>query len=242
MTLLDPIAAKARASEKQRKLLRFLRINKWTNQETVQALLGLRSRQAAHKTLSRLAGDDLIRKHRIELYPGKCLSIWGITVHGVMMSFGDHEPIKDARAFELSKFSTGQAQHQLGLQQIQIRLEAAGWHGWSREKRRNRQDVVPDAIVMHPHGWPVAIEYERSLKALRRYETILAGHLSSRKNSLYREIYYIAPNDALCARILRIFKSIKSLRYKGERFPVTQEHLAPFHFYSLSSRFEGFKD
>ena len=154
-----------------------------TTQENAQWLLGLQSRQAAHKTLKRMQGAGLIKRHRIDGLAGAALTIWGVTAHGVMVSFGDHEPLTDARAFEPSKLSLLQVQHHLGLQQIQIRLEAAGWHGWRRESYKSKNGVVPDAIVTHPAGWPAAIEFERSLKSLRRYEAILVGHLVARKEA-----------------------------------------------------------
>ncbi|NVJ98159.1 MAG: replication-relaxation family protein [Alphaproteobacteria bacterium] len=239
MTLLHPTAAKARAQEKQKTLLRFLRDNKWTTQENVQRLLGLGSRQAAHKTLIQMEAGGLIRRHSIDGPIGAAITIWGITVHGIMVSFGEHEPISDARAFEPSKLSVTQLQHHLGLQEIQIRLEAAGWHGWTRESLKRRNDIVPDATVTHPNGWPVAIEYERSLKSLRRYHTILLGHLVARKKGLYRDVYYITPDKSIQDRLMRIFNSIKGLRHQGQTVALTPELLAPFHFYALSTPFEN---
>ena len=241
MTLLSPNAAMARAQEKQRSLLRFLRDNKWTTQENVQWLLGLRSRQAAHKTLVRLESTGLVKRHRIDGPTGAPLTIWGITVHGVMVSFGDGEPISDTRAFEPSKLSLVQMQHHLGLQQIQIRLAAAGWHGWRREAVRSKNGIVPDAIVTHPNGWPVAIEYERSLKSLRRYQEILVGHLVARKCGHYRDIYYLAPDECFRDRLMRMFVAIKTVRHQGETIKVTQELLAPFRFFHLASPFEHFE-
>lgn len=241
MTLLSPNVARERAQEKQRTLLRFLRDNKWTTQENIQWLLGLRSRQAAHKTLVRLEATGLVKRHRIDGLAGAPLTIWGITVHGVMVSFGDHEPISDIRAFEPSKLSLVQMQHQLGLQQIQIRLIAAGWHGWHREAFKSKRGIVPDAVVSHPSGWPVAIEYERSLKSFRRYQDILIGHLMARKHGHYRDIYYLAPDQCFRDRLMRMFTAIKTVRHQGETIKVTQELLAPFRFFHLASQFEHFE-
>ncbi|MEX0297788.1 MAG: MobC family replication-relaxation protein [Kordiimonas sp.] len=239
MTLLSPNVARERAQEKQHTVLHFLRDNKWTTQNNVQCLLGLRSRQAAHKTLIRLEAQQMIKRHQVRSLAGKPLTIWGITVHGIMYSYRDGEPMTDVRAFEPSKLSSTQMQHHLGLQQIQIRLIAAGWRDWHRETFKNKNNIVPDVIVTHPNGWPVAVEFERTLKSLRRYKEILLGHLTARKHGNYRDIYYITPDEPTKARLDHIFTSIKSVRCRGESIRISPELKAPFHFFSLASPFES---
>ena len=172
MTLLQHHQAQEKHIANKLNVLRFLRSEKWTHQDQVQQLLGFKSRQAAHKILSKYEGEGLIKRHRIDIAYGRPLTVWGITVHGVMISFNADETMENCRAFEASKLAVSQMRHHLDLQTIQIKLKASGWKGWTNEGLKMKGINSPDALVIHPDGHKVAIEYERTLKALRRYSII----------------------------------------------------------------------
>lgn len=84
--ILQSADRKKRQLEKQHAVLRFLRQHLWSSQAILQDVMKLQSRQAAHKTLSQMQSEGLVRSHQYLALGGK-LTLWGITAHGQVMSF-----------------------------------------------------------------------------------------------------------------------------------------------------------
>ncbi len=237
-TLLPRNAAFARHDQKVDLVLRYLRTERWSHQDILQRLLGLRSRQAIHKTLVSMEKKGLVRRHHIEHGFSLPMTIWGITTHGVMSSFSDDETITDCRAFEPSKLKPTQINHTLDIQQARVKAELAGWCEWASAGFAKKGIKNPDATAIRPDGIVVAFEIERTLKSLRRYPDILVSHLDARKQGLWKEIYYLMPDQSMKHKVERIFNSITSARYKRQTIQITDAHKTHFKFFTYSESWE----
>ena len=233
-TLLNYEHSRARNLEKTHQVLTFLRSEKWSHQNILQALLQLQSRQAIHKTLLKMESQGLIKRHSVESGFGQAMTVWGITPHGVMMSIQDDELYKDVRAFEYSKLKATQLNHTLDIQLARVKAESAGWSDWQNAGFAKKGSKNPDAIALRPDGKRICFEVERSLKAFRRYQDILVSHLSAKKVGRWDEIYYLMPDQAMKKRVERIFSDIDSARYQKRTIVINSSHKAPFKFFTLS--------
>lgn len=231
-TLMSRAESIQRSEQKLRLILEFLRINKWSHQEVLQQLINVNSRQAIHKTLLMMESKGLIKRHAIDNGFGPVMTIWGITNHGVMMSFAEDEAPRDIRAFERSKLKPTQVNHALDIQLAQVRAEAAGWSEWRTAGFSQKGIKSPDAVARRPDGVLVSFEIERSLKALRRYPEILVSHLAARKAGLWSEIYYLMPDESMKKRVRRCFDVINQARYQKQTIQITAAHKAPFKFFT----------
>src|SRR5574340_116967 len=95
----DPQARMARAEEKRRKVLRFLRQEGWTTTEVVAALLGV-GYSAAHQALKALERDGLTSSSAL-FVPGKFgankVVLHGITAQGLAYAY-DLNEVQDSRS------------------------------------------------------------------------------------------------------------------------------------------------
>jgi hypothetical protein len=237
-TLLPRQQAFERHDFKVKTILVFLRTERWSQQDILQKLLKLQSRQAAHKTLTGMKIKGLIKRYSIDHGFGKPMTIWGITPHGVMMSFSETETLVEMRAFERSKLKPTQINHTLDIQRARVRAEAAGWTEWRTAGFAKKGIKSPDAVARRPDGVITAFEIERTLKALRAYPEIMVSHLSARKQKMWDEIYYLMPNDNLKKRVKRCFEVTNSARYKRQTIQITDAHRAPFKFFTYQENWE----
>ena len=241
-TLLSYGQSRARHVEKTYKVLSFLRTEKWSHQNILQALLQLRSRQAIHKTLMKMESQRLIKRHSVESGFGQAMTIWGITPHGVMMSIQDDELYKDVRAFEYSKLKATQLNHTIDIQYARVKAESAEWADWQNAGFAKKGSKNPDAIALRPDGKKICFEIERSLKAFRRYQDILVSHLAAKKEGRWDEIYYLMPDTAMKKRVERIFSDINTARYQKRTIAITSAHKAPFKFFTLAENWHHQKE
>lgn len=93
----------------------------------------------------------------------------------------------------------------------------------------------PDAIASNAEGQIVAIELERSIKTLRRYETIFSIYLQMMKRDEYSQVHYVCPDSKFAPRLERMFSLIKSVPVAGERVPINEKHRARFPVYALDN-------
>lgn len=237
-TLLPRQQAFERHDFKVKSILAFLRTERWSHQDILQKLLKLQSRQAAHKTLTGMENKGLIKRYAIESGFGRPMSIWGITPHGVMMSFSEDTLLVETRAFELSKLKPTQVNHTLDIQLARVKAENANFSNWTTAGFAKKGIKNPDATAIRPDGKVIAFEIERTLKALRRYPDVLISHLSARKSGMWNEIYYLMPDQNMKARVQRVFNSISSARYQRKTIQITEAHKAPFKFFTYSESWE----
>lgn len=232
MTLLSGDKGLKKAKENQDIVLDFLVNETWTRVDIVQDLLGFKSVQGAYKVLKNLEKMDLVRRFSLPIMSGRSLTIWGITTHGLGMAFkGGWD---DRPAFSPSRVRLSSAGHHLGLQSLRVKFINAGW-SWSLGNRvpHVKGRVYPDAIAVRSDGLKIAVEYERTLKSLKRYREILVSHLAARKDGLWEGIWYISPSE-LVDRLSNAFHSIGHAKFQGERFQIEEGHLEPFSFKSES--------
>ena len=93
----------------------------------------------------------------------------------------------------------------------------------------------PDAIALNPEGQTIAIELERTIKTLKRYEAIFSIYLQQMKRDEYFQVHYVCPDASFAPRLERMFTLIKSVPVAGERVPITERHRARFPVYSLDN-------
>jgi hypothetical protein len=219
------ISAEARAERreaKRRAALRFLRQHLWSTQDILQVVMGLNSRQAAHKGLVVFEEAGLIRRHTLDALGGP-VTLWGITPHGQACAFhlGTEAPLP--AYFEPSRISEQTARHQLDLQRLRLRAEAAGWKDWTDGNRIGdvgKEGKRPDAIVTDPLGRCTAIECERLMKTVKRYERVLAGYLRAIKAGTVARVVWVSPEPEIAARLRAIITGITAVRVGGQRVAI----------------------
>ena len=216
---------RARRDAKRRAVLRFLRQHLWSSQDILQQVMGLASRQAAHKALTAMESDQLLRRHTFEALGGR-VTLWGITPNGQAHAFdpGIEQPI--AAYFEPSRVSEQTIRHQLDLQWLRLRAEAAGWRDWidgDRITGIGKAGKRPDALATDPRGHLVAVECERTLKSIKRYEQILAFYLRAIHLEKFARVVWVSPTPEISLRVRTILLGIQAVRVAGQRVRVEPE-------------------
>jgi hypothetical protein len=208
MIFSDPAARAARAAEKKAKVLSFLASEVWTSATILGQVAGLTDRGATHRLATGMEAVGLIRRAPAPILAGQGVTLWGITTQGRALC-----PAADPAGpiFEPSKISVVVVPHQLALQALRLRCEAAGWTDWTRGERLGAVDVRPDVLARRPGAAvPVALEYERSIKTAKRYQSIISAHLRAISAGQWAGVYYICP-PAIAAGLERLFAAIRAL-------------------------------
>lgn len=221
-----------RAQSKREIVLRFLRDETWSNLRNLASVLGL-SEPAAFKTLCQMERDGLLLKHKVQSLR---ISLWGITPQGLAFAWHESEAMQLRPYFEPSKLSVLTTHHYLDIQRARIIAERTGWTHWIPGNRLPK-DIKkrPDAIAINTEGQIVAIELERSIKTLKRYEAIFAIYLQMMKRDEYAKVHYVCPDANFAPRLIRMFELIKAVPVAGERVPITEKHRARFPVYALDN-------
>lgn len=222
----------ARAQSKREVILHFLRDETWSNLTNLANMLGL-SEPAAFKTVCQMERDGFLLRFKVSALR---LSLWGITPQGLAFAWGVDEVMQIRPYFEPSKLSVMTIAHYLYIQRARLRAEHAGWTNWIPGNRLPK-DIKkrPDAIATNPEGQIVAIELERSIKTLKRYEVIFAIYLQMMRRNEYAKVHYVCPDESFAPRLLRMFELIKSVPVAGERVPINVKHRARFPVYALDN-------
>lgn len=209
MIIQDPKVRIARAEEKRRLLLRFLRDEIYTSMAVAALVMGCGPR-AAEQTVKSMERHALVRRHRVKILETlPATPIIGITHHGQSMTFyPDQGELPMARVFEPSKYSLVGLQHHLDLQRTRVSLHGTDLvHGWNPgellvvQKGQQR----PDAVVDLSNGDRVAIEVERSLKSAKRYRAIASGHFGAFLSRSWDGVVYVCPDQNLANRVRVMF-------------------------------------
>ena len=213
---------KARQADKRVRLLRFLREEIWSTPEILAQVLRLHSRQAVWKSLRQFESEELVRCHEHIALGGRIL-IWGITAHGQALAFDTAFETASRHYFEPSKVSEFTLRHSLDIQRLRIAAESLGWMNWQNgqtlgtiEKGMNR----PDAIANDPAGAKVALECERTIKTVKRYQAILSGYLQAIKRAEFSRVIWVCPSSDLALRLRTIVCGIQSVVVNGQRTPI----------------------
>lgn len=226
-SLLPPLERTARAAEKRRLLLRFLRDELYTTADIVALLLGLKQRQAAYVTLASMERDGLLRREQVQTPDGWRVTLFGITPHGQAFAF-DHAageaPVD--RCFEPGRVGLTVLRHTLDLQRLRLACMAAGWRDWiagDRVAEWTAGQGRPDAIVTSPSGQRFAVECERTIKTTKRYQSILADRLQAARRGDFDKIVWVCPTAEQAARLATIIRSISYVPIAGQQVAIDRE-------------------
>jgi hypothetical protein len=231
--LIDSFAERqARGERKRRTILRFLRDETWSSLAILSVVAG-QSEPAMFKTLCQLERDGFLLRHKIVQLR---ISLWGVTSKGLLYAWDDTELMEVRPCFEPSKLSLVTIQHYLDTQRARLAAEAAGWSQWIPGNRLPKNiKKRPDAVATLPLGDRVAIELERSIKTIKRYEVIFSIYLQMIKQGDYAMVHYVCPDAAFAPRLSRLFQLIQAVPVVGERVTLTEKHRARFPVFALEN-------
>lgn len=233
--IIDPAIRQKRVHEKQTALLRFLRAELYTTAAIAAYVLGLDSRQAVHKTLTKMERDCLLCRATVTAPSGKKTTLWGITAHGQGLAFLPDEGEQiESRTFEPGRVGLTVLEHTLDTQRLRLVAERAGWIDWTNADRMGKWQADqkrPDALATLPDGRRAAIECERTIKTLKRYESILASYLQALKRGEIQLVIWTSPTPELATRLRVILTSIQTVSVAGQRIRVDpQRHHTNLRF------------
>jgi hypothetical protein len=235
-TLLPKAARDARQNAKRGLVLRFLREELWSTASVLGEVMGIRARQAVHRSLQQLENAGLLRRHTYTIF-GRPLTIWGITAHGQACAFDPATEEPFSAYFEPSRVSELTLAHAIDVQKLRVVAERAGWKDWTNGDRLGaiRDGKRPDAIAVSPEGVRTAIECERTMKTTKRYEVILAQYLQSLRREELARVVWLCPDTDMAARLRRIVTGIRTVPVAGQRVAIEPaRHHAPLRFLSFA--------
>ncbi len=231
--IASPSERAARTSKKRQALLRFLRNNYFTSADIAGSLMGIASRQGVHTTLIAMERDNLLRREKVEAN-GRKWTLWGITAHGQALAFDpDSGEQPESKYFEVGRVGLSVLAHTLDLQRLSIVADKSGWTDWQFCDRLSKWQAGqsrPDALVRSPDGIVYALECERTIKTVKRYEAILVDRLQAIKRGNFAHCVWLCPTRDLSERLRAIITSIKDLNVAGSRIQIQDRHRATLHF------------
>lgn len=220
----------SRQATRHRRVLCFLRDETWSSSSVLTELLG-GTPALTSKTMSQLEHLGHVVRHQAE--PLRQL-LWGITSHGLAHAWDDDAQMQFRACFEASKLSPLAVPHHLDIQRARLMAARAGWSDWIPEALLPRGLVKrPDAVVRASDGRRVAVEVERHVKTIKRYEAIFSAYLQAIRRGEYDEVHYLVPDNKFAARLQRVFGLVTSVPVIGERVQLTEKHKARFIVYAL---------
>ncbi|MBV1776015.1 replication-relaxation family protein [Burkholderiaceae bacterium DAT-1] len=248
--IADPAKRMARAEEKRRTALRFLRDEIWTTVDVISHLLAI-AYPAAYALMKQLkqvgyvnSGTVFIPSHR-----GVVRSVlYGITAQGLAYAWDLSEDPEQRSPWESSKISPLFVPHQIATQKARIRAEKLGWSAWkpARMMMGTGLSKIPDGEMINLEGQCIAVEIEREIKTDKRYEAVLGAYIALiKRDRRWSRIDYLCPDQEFAARLARNFGRLKQLRLEGKNGKAThvgelsQAHLDHFRFYVLDEWPDG---
>lgn len=231
MLISSPSERRERQAERHRQVLQFLRDETWTSPQVLIRYLDC-SPASVTKTMGQLEQQGQVVRHVV---PELRKMLWGITPHGLAFAWADHEAMQVRPHFEPSKLAPVAVAHHLDIQMARLQAEKQGWTGWVPGDRLPAGLAKrPDAVATDPQGNCVAIEVERHVKTLKRYEAVFAIYLQAIKRGDYACVHYICPDERLARQLGRVFGLIQSVPLMGERVPIGDKHRAKFPVFGLA--------
>ena len=234
--IASPSERSTRIAEKRYTLLRFLRKNYFTTAEIVGLLIDISSRQGVHTTLAAMERDGLLRRETVEANSRRW-TLWGVTSHGQAMAFNpENGELPESKYFETGRVGLTVLAHTWDLQRFSILAARAGWTDWQLGDQLGKWQAGqsrPDAIVTSPSGVVFALECERTIKTVKRYETILADRLQAIKREDFARCVWLCPTQEQAQRLRAIITNIKDVAVSGMRVQIQERHRAVLSFASF---------
>lgn len=241
--LADPAERMARAQEKRRAVLRFLRDEIWTATDVVANLLGV-TYPAAHALMKAMARDGLTQSADTFVQSSRGarkVVLHGITAQGLAYAWDLGEVAETRTPWEPSKTNALFVPHNLETQLARVRAERLGWTNWKPARALMGLGLpkLPDGEVRDPDGVSVAVEVEREVKTDKRYEAVLGAYVAQIKaDGRWARVDYLCPDADFAARLARVFARLKQLRLEGvsggaaKVGELQQAHLDRLRFYA----------
>lgn len=223
----SPAERALRQQNKQDAVLRWLRDEIWSTPELLAQVMGLTARSGAYRTLAMMEREGFLRSAAVPIFNGMEQKIFGITSHGLAHAYGADEPYVQRPTFEPSKVKLTTLQHELDIQMLRLRASRAGWQQWIPGARLGiaSPDMKrPDAVVRSLAGEIVAIEVERTIKTLKRYEVLMSQYFQAISKGQYTSVVWLCPTLDLASRLLRILRTIQSVPVAGTRVRLEDRH------------------
>jgi DNA-binding PadR family transcriptional regulator len=235
--LLNPAKRQERIKEKRSLILKFLRYETFTHVDVVKELMNVSTIQSAYQTLNKMVRDNLITKAEINISYGRPITLFGISPNGLAHAFdlGDNYEIRPT--FQPSKVKPSTLQHKIQVQMFIVKSTKLGYTNTKNAdllKLRGNEIKVPDLIANFDEKI-IALEVELTFKSIKRYSQIITSHLLSIKNGSWNEVHYLVPSQDFKSRLERLFKSIKSVEYKGQKIHLNEKHFNKFKFYIIEN-------
>ncbi len=239
----DPAQRVARAQEKRRLVLRFLRDEIWTSTEVVALLLGI-GYPAAHNLLKAMVRDGLTTSSELFVRSKRGAQravLHGITAQGLAYAWDLSEVQESRHPWEPSKTNPLFVPHNIETQRARVRATQRGWHTWRPARLMMGLGLpkLPDGDVVDPSGLRIAVEIEREIKTDKRYEAVIGAYVAQMKiDERWDRVDYLCPDPEFAARLARVFGRLRQLRLEGQPGVPTkvgtleQAHLDRFRFYA----------
>jgi hypothetical protein len=184
-----------------------------------------------------MAAAQMVRSAAITFAGRAAITLWGITPHGLALSWGDDDEPRDLPTFEPSRLAPSTVPHRLAMQQARLAATAAGLTGWvvcdRGEWRAAHPDTqTPDAVVTTPDG-VIAVEVELTIKTIKRYREIVAGHLLAIKHGHWSAVHYLTPPE-LVKPMRAILRGVSWVLINGQRVELEERHTGRFSVHCLN--------
>ncbi|WND02723.1 hypothetical protein QGN29_14320 [Temperatibacter marinus] len=216
-------------------VLCHLKVSGWSSQDLIQLLCGFNSRQMAHRLLSNMEKQGLIRRHQFSLDDGRRKTIWSLSPHGLGMALQPDEDLSAYKLFKPAKFHFGTYDHEVMLREVQIHCDTFGWADFHYENTMKiKGQKKPDALVTDKKGQIICIECERSTKSHIRYQQLTYQHILKLNKGVYHKVLYITPDDAFNRRLQQIMMGIESVKHNQRLINIRDEHRKPFTFITMT--------
>ncbi|MUJ27954.1 mobilization protein [Aliivibrio fischeri] len=236
MIITDPTKRFQRNVEKQNTVLQFLKQETYSDFSNLKLLLNYKNRAPLDRLLNKLLDQDLVVKH-ISNYHQFKISLWGITAQGLNQCVEFTENASPPY-FQPSKVKTWTMLHHLMNQEVRIYLERKGWTDWQNGDRHSFKKKYPvahrpDAVILAPNGYPIAIETERNIKTAKRYQEVIKSHLLAKKAKYWEKVIYVVPDKKTQHTIKNHFNAITYVTINNTRVTLTEEHRRVFDVFTL---------
>ena len=232
---LDEAAQSIFDLEAESRLLRFLFEETWTHIDIVRSLMTEMSESTVEGMISNLADRKLIRCHELAIGSSSTGQYWGITrkgIHEYQLITGISS---DRPVFYRKMLNPKSILHRLDLQRLRLTAEHNGWRNWRSVRPAGlmeKGEIYPDATVIRPDNYRIAIEAERSIKSKDDYTKIFLGHLGVWRKRRWDMIYYLSPDRATADRLRKTYSEIGGVNFEGSVTAITDEHRDMFRFFT----------
>lgn len=221
---------------KERKVLAFLRREIWTTPKVLSVLLQWpdgrpAARQQVHTFIQSLKRHGLVETENLD----NDKFVIGITCDGQARAAEILAKEMVLKEYERGRVSLSTFQHREDLQLLHIHCAKKGWGLFTYPDRlpvsqKTEAAHRPDVLTVTPDGRAVAIECERTIKSMKRYASIIGGHLTNIMQGQYQHVIYACPDQPRARAVQKIFSEIGRVVVQGKDIPVTEKELGLFSF------------